>query len=87
MSREGRRSIQITLTPHTVKLRRKTENLVDAVGLNSRVDEFLHELALQILKTSGVCEPPPETESEWVGQTSRKNFLAPTARAFSLAAS
>lgn len=59
--------------------------LVDAVGLNGWVNEFGDELAFEVL--SNVCFI--DCYCSYIGssnRTSKKNFLAPTLRAFFSAA-
>lgn len=62
----------------------RSADLVDAVGLDGRVDELSHKFALQILQRmrSRVCPTNRAPQS----RTSKKNFLAPTLSAFFSAA-
>ena len=62
--------------------------LVNAVGLNGRIDQFLHKFSFEILDKYHFSPTPQKKDRiKTVGLTSRKNFLAPTLRALSLAAS
>jgi len=70
-----------------VTVTKTREYLINAVGLDCRIDQLLHKLPLQILWMEGILASLLEAEPHEVKQTSRKNFLAPTLRAFSLAAS
>lgn len=58
-------------------------HLVDAIGLNGRVDEFRDELFAEILQRGLRCM----LQSETTRPTLMKNFLAPTFKALALAAS
>ena len=66
-------------------LRTWNPNLIDGISLNCRINEFGDEFALEIL--DAVCLVSMVDAHRCVQQTSRKNFFAPTARAFRRAAS
>jgi hypothetical protein len=83
MSREGTRSI-LDMRKGEWRKRRVESDFVDAVGLNSWVDELGDELLLEILCTLSQLGTQMKRRERI---TSRKNFFAPTARAFLRAAS
>ena len=68
----------------TVSAELKT-NLVDGIDLNGGVDQLFNEFGLQVLCTFFTISPNSKL-GRWT-RTSRKNFLAPTFKAFVRAAS
>ena len=60
-------------------------NLIDRVGLDGWINEFGNKLALEVLPSSSIDTCLIFVRDGWL--TSRKNFFAPTFRAFLRAAS